>query len=138
MSIKSYAAEPMPEVTVKTYGDTIQVQIYLNGKRVASAGDEQEVREQLEYDFNEIRAPIGTLDIEDIQLNPAKYLDYDFDDVSARIERLKAELAKSDHIDNKLIEGVVTREQVADKIAEREALRREIRKLLGEPAPYDV
>lgn len=51
------------------------------------------------------------------------------DEAVTQIARLKAKLAATDYIAAKIAEGSATTEEYADKIAEREAWRREINEL---------
>lgn len=117
----------MPEVTIQTFGNTTQIQLFLNGIEVISGG--QEPHTSLQYDFNEIRVPTGFLDLEDVQTNPAKYIDYDYEAVLARIEELKAKLLEKDYVGTKIAMGRATREEYADVIAQCDAWADEINRL---------
>jgi len=50
----------------------------------------------------------------------------------ARIAELKELLNSTDYITSKLSEGVATKEEYADQLAQREEWRKEIRQLMGE------
>ena len=138
MRTKTTTMEPQPEVTIKTYGQTVQIQIYLFGREVVIEREQgQEPRRQLEYDFAEIRVPVGFLDLDDVQASPEKYLDYEYDEAMAYVKQLKQKLSAEDYVGTKIAMGRATREQYADVITLCDKWAAEVNRLMAGGVPNE-
>ena len=76
-------------------------------------GDGQKQEAYYEYDYNEISGPFDKIPVDDIQVHPEQYLNYEYtenktdvDSLIKRIEKLEQENADM----NRIFEGVVNSE----------------------------
>lgn len=88
MKIKSI--EKQPEVKYVVTSDCIEW-VYISLDEIYIPKTEEEVA-HYEYDFTEFHAPLGTLDIEDIRSNPAKYRGCEPVEEATQEERIEAQV----------------------------------------------
>ena len=108
-----------PQLPVKTVaaGDKTYIFICLNEQQKSETyedpdgGQIQEI--YYEYDYNEISGPFDKIPVDDIQVHPEQYLNYEYtenktdvDSLIKRIEKLEQENADM----NRIFEGVVNSE----------------------------
>lgn len=77
--MKAKALEKQQAVQLHEQNGKDYIQIYVNeteGDEEQIIGEETYTNHYYEYDFTEIIVPHGTLDISEIQKDPATYLDY--------------------------------------------------------------
>lgn len=99
---KSRFMEKQPSVKV-VEKDKVYVYLCLNEKEVTedhiNGEESSEPTTMYEYDYSEIIEDVGTLDIDDIKVNPEKYLDYEKEKEKtdkeriAELEAMNAELS---------------------------------------------
>ncbi len=97
-----------PQLPVKTVatGDKTYIFICLNETQGTESfqniGDEQTTDTYYEYDYNEIVGPTDKLPLDDIQVHPENYLDYEYSEATddpgekalKEIEELKAAIER--------------------------------------------
>ena len=101
MKIKS--TEKQPEFEYVVTSDGIEW-VYICLDEIYIPETEEEAA-HYEYDFTEFHAPLGTLDIEDIRHNPAKYKDYEPISEATQEERIEAQVMYTALMTDTLLEG---------------------------------
>ena len=91
--IKARFMKEQPPVSVSLYDGKTYVFICLNGiwKTEEASDNTQEPESYIEYDYNEFSFYEGEADVDDIMVNPQKYLNYPLPAVSD-IEQLRADV----------------------------------------------
>lgn len=107
MSIKARFLKQQPPVDIRRIDGMAYIFICLNETQgtetYPDVGDGQAQETYYEYDYNEFRGKAEELDLEDIESNPEKYLDYEapkepatkLDKALAEIEELKKQIANT-------------------------------------------
>ena len=107
MSIKARFQQQQPPVDIRRIGGKIYVYICLNGREKTETypdmGEGKTTETYYEYDYNEFCGKAEELDLEDIESNPEKYLDYEtkkepttkLDKALAKIEELEKQIANT-------------------------------------------
>ena len=117
MAMKARFSQPQLPVKTVAAGDKTYIFICLNETQGTESypdmGEGQTTEAYYEYDYNEIVGPTDKLPLDDIQVNPENYLDYEYvledldvDALIKRIEKLEQENADM----NRIFEGVVNSE----------------------------
>ena len=91
--IEARFMKEQPPVSVNSYGWKTYVFICLNGTWKTDVVDDnsKEPESYIEYDYNEFSFFDGEVDVDDIMVNPQKYLNYPLPAVSA-MEQLRADV----------------------------------------------
>ena len=91
--IKARFMKEQPPVSVNSYNDKIYVFICLNGvwKTDSQNDNNQDTESYIEYDYNEFSFCAGEVNIDDVRINPQKYLNYPLPAVSD-VEQLRADV----------------------------------------------
>lgn len=101
--MKIHSTEKQPEFKYVVTSDGIEwVYICLDESTVPETEDEPA---HYEYDFAEFHAPLGTLDIEDIKHNPAKYRGYEPVPEATQEEKIEAQVMYTALMTDTLLEG---------------------------------
>lgn len=76
--MKAEFTEKQPSVKTVTYDDLTRVFICANGRKITKKYDYDDVDHEVwEYDYHEFADETNNLDMDDINANPSRYLDYD-------------------------------------------------------------
>ena len=107
MSIKARFQQQQPPVDIRQINGIVYVFICLNETQRTETypdmGEGKTTETYYEYDYNEFRGKVEELDLEDIESNPEKYLDYEtkkepatkLDRALAKIEELEKQIANT-------------------------------------------
>ena len=107
MSIKARFQQQQPPVDIRQIGGKIYVYICLNGQKKTEThpdmGEGETTETYYEYDYNEFCGKAEELDLEDIESNPEKYLDYEtkkepvtkLDKALTKIDELEKQIANT-------------------------------------------
>ena len=104
--MKARFSRPQQRVKTITSGEKIYIFLCLNETQGTESfpdmGEEQTTETYYEYDYNEIVGPTDKLPLDDIQVHPENYLDYEYSEATddpgekalKEIEELKAAIER--------------------------------------------
>lgn len=74
--IKAMSDFKLPNVLIQVVEGRAYVFIYLNEVEKSETNEEENTRNYFEYDYNEFNENVKDLDVEEIQNNPEKYINF--------------------------------------------------------------